>query len=508
MRKYLVALIALTSIGQPAAGSAREVSITGGISTGFEYYDRQDKELATVDSNTAGTTTSSQDQEKNDYQRIVVRPLLTVSTASEKDSVDLRYEPGFHHDFLHDEQDAEQNISLSAQRQLTKTWLIQLVERYLKTDAANQARDEVASSTSSTAKTSGESTNDQPGQDQLASDTRRRKYSTNNLQVVSAYEYAQDSVVSAGYTFGVLRNYNNEDLRYQDFDKHDSQLSLTYRVNSTWKMSLAGHYIRGIYDTSTTAQDDTGNAASSAGSAAVGEGQDDLSQDVTEYRSTFGQEFSLTPRQLLSLDYNRVAYDYDAKSKSDSEIHDLTFGWRWEYSPHFTFNAGAGPSFVVTDEVEDSWGYNGNLNGKYTFEHGNLQLAVKKGLERQNFTGDVANDGLVDFWDVRADISYNLLSSASVSLFTGYHSEDQDETRQNAAESTSSGSSDQTTEDIATLTTRRFSAGCSARYSFWQWYAIDLSYRYTDQISDRAEDEYYEHLVMLTMSFAKEFFRW
>lgn len=506
MRKYLAALIALTCIGQPVAGSAREVSITGGISTGLEYYDRQDKESVAVDSNATGSITASQDQEKNDYQRIVVRPLLTVSTASEKDSVDLRYEPGFHHDFLHDEKDAEQNVSLSAQRQLTKAWLVQLVERYLKTDAANQTRDEVAAS--SAANTSGESANDQSGQDQLANDTRRRKYSTNNLQVVSAYEYAEDSVVSAGYTFGTLRNYDNEDLRYQNFDKHDSQLSLTYRVNNTWKMSLAGHYVRGLYDISTTAEDDIGSASSSTGSTTTSEGRDDLSQDVTEYRSAFGQEFSLTPRQLLSLKYNRVAYDYDAESKNDSQIHDLTFGWRWEYSPHLTFNAGAGPSFVATDGLEDSWGYNGNLKGKYTFERGNLQLAVKKVLERQNFTGDAANDGLVDFWDVRADISYNLLSSTSISFFTGYHSDDQDKEEDSEPESISSRSSDEITNDVATFTTRRFSAGCSGRYSFWQWYAIELGYSYTDQVSDREEDEYYEHLVMLTMSYTKEFFRW
>lgn len=505
MRKYLAVLIALSSIGQTTEGSAREASITGGISTGFDYYDRQEKQPT-------DTTTEPQDQEKDDYQRIVIRPLLAVSTISEKDSFEVRYEPKAYHDFLHGEQDVEQSLSFSAQRQLTKAWLIQLIDSYRKTDDANQAGNTVDSSESSkTNQTGSESTNSQGSQEQLANDTGRHKYSTNNLQLLSTYEYVEDSVVSFGYTFSTLRNYDNEDLRYQDYDKHDSQLSLTYRLNNAWKMSLAGNYIKGIYDTSTSAETEAVIAAESGNSTATGGSQEGvLSQDVTEYRSAFGQDFSLTPRQSLSLDYNRVAYDYDAESKNDSEINGLTLGWGWKYSPHFTFNAGAGPSFVVTDKQEDSWGYNGDLSGKYTFEHGNFRLAVKKGLERQNFTGDVANNGLVNSWDVRANFSYNLLASTSISLFTGYYLEDQDETVQNTADSTSSSSIDQTlaTEQIETMTTKRYSAGCSAKYSFWQWYAIDLSYSYTNQVSDQVEDEYDEHQIMLTMSFAKEFWRW
>ena len=61
---------------------------------------------------------------------------------------------------------------------------------------------------------------------------------------------------------------------------------------------------------------------------------------------------------------------------------------------------------------------------------------------------------------------------------------------------------------IETVTTQRFYTGCSLRYSFWQRYALDLSYRYTDQTSDDPGEEYNEHLVLLTLSFNTELFRW
>ena len=232
---------------------------------------------------------------------------------------------------------------------------------------------------------------------------------------------------------------------------------------------------------------------------------DDLSDDVTEYHTAVGLESALIPRQPMNIGYSLGAYDYDSELQDDSEIHNLTLGWQWLYSPHLTFNAGAGPSYVVTDNQEDTWGYNGNIGTGYQLERGSVGFALKKGFERQNFTGQTIDSGLIDYWDTRINFSYQLLASTSVSLFTGYRYEDQDEL---IVSDVATSASDVPDLQTNTITTKRFSAGCSARYSFWQWYALDLSYKYADQVSERPEDEYDEHKVMLTVSYSKELFHW
>jgi len=134
---------------------------------------------------------------------------------------------------------------------------------------------------------------------------------------------------------------------------------------------------------------------------------------------------------------------------------------------------------------------------------------VQKGLERRNFTGEVDENGLIDYWDGRADFSYQLLQSTTVALFAGYRDEDQDEVVPGSASLPPLDAAQQLENDlIETVTTQRFYTGCSLRYSFWQWYALDLSYRYADQTSDDPGDEYDEHQVMLTLSYATEFWRW
>jgi hypothetical protein len=234
------------------------------------------------------------------------------------------------------------------------------------------------------------------------------------------------------------------------------------------------------------------------------------SDDLNEYHADAGITYEGIVHNPLSLDYGLAVYDFDDDAQGDSEIHDLTFGWIWQRSQHITYNAAAGPSYAKTDGQDDTWGYNGKLGADYALEHGRFGLSVEKGLERRNFTGEVDENGLIDFWDGRADFSYRLLESTTLSLFAGYRDEDRDEVSRTAATLPPPTDSSQQIEDniLETVTTQRFYAGGSVKYSFWQWYALDLSYRYADQTSDDPEDEYDEHRVMLTLSYSTEFFRW
>jgi hypothetical protein len=145
-------------------------------------------------------------------------------------------------------------------------------------------------------------------------------------------------------------------------------------LNPNWKASLAGEYVRGLFDE--PSRDDTEAASLARG----------LSDDLSEYHADTGIAYEGIVHHPLRLDYGLVIYDFDDEAQSDSEIHELTLGWRWLYSPHLTYNAGAGPSYAKTDGQDDTWGYNGELGADYTLERGRFGLSVVKGLERQNFT--------------------------------------------------------------------------------------------------------------------------
>lgn len=530
MKKVIFAIALATLFGQAGAAQAREVKVTGGIGTGYDYFDRRQK--GSSEATEADTTATEEetaaaaepaDTEEDDYRRIIVRPLVSLQTVAEKDALEIRYQPGLYYDHLNDEHDIEQSATISGQRSVTKDWQLQLADSYQSKDDADQV--EVAGEYPEAAesqKDAGATTGSAGDSGQLSDDRARRKYTTNSLQALSKYAYREDSAFSLGYTYGILRNEDDADLRYQDYDKHDALLSVDHRFNTTWKVLLAGHYIRGLF-----AEHDQENPEEAGGAAAASDtapavdtasksgdadspAEEDLSDDLTQYQTEVRLESAFIPHQPLSLGYSRAAYDYDAETKHDSEIHNLTLGWQWEYSPHLTLSAGAGPSYVVTEEEEDAWGYNGKLGTAYKLERGSFRLAVEKGLERQNFTGETADNGLVDFWNSRADFSYQLLDSTTVSLFAGYRYEDQDEEMQETADISQAADPETPSDTLQTetITTKRFSTGCSAKYAFLQWYAADLSYSYADQLSETPEDEYDEHRVILTLSFEKELFRW
>ncbi len=503
---------ALSLVWHVSAGQAREVMVTGGLSTGYDYFDRQQKGTTPADTVTGSETAAlatTTNTNQADFQKIIIRPLVSLQAVSERDNLLLRYEPGFYYDHLNDEQDLDQKGSFAARRLLTKDWQLFLSDSYQKRDDANRA-DTVINS-QATADVQQQGTGGNSGTvsslDQLTNAQARRKYAINNALVRSEYTYLQGSVFALGYNLDTLRNDNNTGLNNQDFDKHDAYLSLAHRLSETGKISLTGHYIRGLFDTPGTGNSQDSAAAATADSTV---NPNDLSDDVTEYQTGLGLESSRIPHQPLSLDYNRAAYDYDSDLRDDSEIHNLTLGWQWQYSPHLTFNAGAGPSYVMTDNQDDTWGYNGNLGVNRKLERGSLGLFVNKGLERQNFTGNTIDNGLIDFWDSRADFSYQLLASTTVSLFTGYRYEDNDTVVASNTLSSQVDASALQTDATQTgkITTKRFSTGCSAKYSFWQWYAVNLSYSYANQVSDTPVNEYDEHRAMLTLSYEKEFFQW
>jgi opacity protein-like surface antigen len=499
MKRYsLPALLALLILNQPVPVDAAEVTVRGGLTTGFDLYDRNSTAETDEAGEETGSVSTELDDEEDDYQRVIVQPLITIDRETERSFFSLSYRPGFYYDFESEDDDAQHQANLDYTRSLTKNWKISLNDSFLQADDASEVR--TAESTTGIAAPQETASSEQTVQNDEGTtgsdDEGRRKYITNSLQLLSDWAYRKDSQFALGYGFGILRNDEDETRQQdEDYDRHDFSAQLGHRLSQKWKMSFVGQYVLGLYDE----PEMDGQAVAPNG---ANEAAEDNSDDVSEYYGAAGVEYNGIARHPLLLNYGYRLYDYVDETEGDTQVHDLTFGWKWLYSPHLTYNLSAGPSYAKTDGEDDTWGGNGEAGIDYTMEWAKFNFTLAKGLERQNFTGETDNNGLIDYWDARASYSRQLLESTTFSLFAGYRYEDQDELTVPAE---SAPGQDRLVE---TINSQVLYAGCGLQYSFWKWYALDLSYRYGDQTSDDPDDEYDEHTVMLRLSFTKDFWRW
>ncbi len=458
MKRYsLPVLLALFTLYPSMDGDAAVVTVRGGLSTGVDIYDRNDKGSSTAlgDEGEADSALVVEDDDEDDYQRILIRPLIAIDRSTERSLLSLSYQPGFYYDFDNEDEDVNHSASLSFRNRMSEAWTLSLVDSFQQSDIAEDVA--VAETTRRRRKQEQRQRLRPPGKVR-ATGSRMKKGDGSTRPTPCSFSpitpMRQDSLFSMGYAYGILRNDDVVDDEYQDFDRHQASLSVGHRLNREWKATLGGQYVRGLYD---EPDDDTAATAAELQAADVPE---EPSDDLDEYYADAGVEYDGIARHPLSLDYGLAVYDYDDEALGDSEIHDLTFGWRWNRSPHVTYNLGAGPSYATTDGQDDTWGYNGEIGADYTIDRGSFRLGVEKGLERRNFTGEVDDNGLIDYWDGRADFSYQLLQSTTVALFAGYRYEDQDEVVRGGASLPPPDGAQQLENDlIETVTTERFYTG-------------------------------------------------
>lgn len=476
--------VAVAILGSVTLTFASDIKVSGGMSLGYEWYDRKyDKEdQSVVPANEVGNVAGANglSERKDDKSnRFRIAPLIEVASVSARDDLSLHYSPSFRYDNETYTHDVDHDFTASIKRLLTRDWRLLLTEKYLLTDMVN---DQYANGADTVVK--------------LSNNGNRRKYWTNNASLASEYSYWESSLFSLGYNYGILENIDvTAGDNYENYDRHEAQFSVDHRYNSFWKQKVSGSYVRGLYDVNTAAR------------AATGINGDN---DLNEYRASTKLEAHLIEHHPMSLGYSYFDTEYDAADRSGGAIHDVTLGWQWLITKDWTYSLGGGPSYEKTEGQDGNWGYNANTALQYGFERGSLALSANRGYERQNFNGTNEN-GLSKFWQSRIDIKYEFLKDVSSQLFADYHYEDQEVVTGLLPVSTDSGetaSITQATTVTDTFNRKRFSAGTSIGYKFWQWYTVTLSYDYAVQKSEQLNDSYDEHRIFLTLSMHTDLLNW
>ncbi len=458
-RNICQVIIPVLLLGITVSSEARVDSLTGGMSVGMDMDHYSSK----------GTQPSGSNR---DYNRIYTSPSLNFKSSDIKDGIDFTYAPSFRYDLNGRGTDVGQKLNFLANKSLLKEWRIRISESYVNADDSTlTANQDTSANTSGNVSTT---TNDQ-----ISNELGRHRFWNNTASLASDYTYLQDSVVSLGYTYAVLRNDGGSLLGYQDYDKHSTLASVSYRFLPAWKAILGGQYVRGLYDA---------QQIITAGTQS----------DLSEYHGNMSLESYIFEKNILSLSYGYIGTRYDDKTRNDSDIHNATLGWQRDISPHMNFDLGCGPSFVKTEGQEGKLGYNAHANLNYAIEHGKMGIGAARTYSQDNFSG-TSTGGTIDSWTVIGNFNYQLSKDLSTGLVASYADQD----HQNALVGIGGGGGTSSYHEKISST------GVSIRYSFWRWYTLTLGYTFTRQEADSIlVNSFDENRVYLTLGAQKELFRW
>lgn len=460
--KLLAAFTALSLIMAPDCSFARVNSLTGGLSTGLDLDYR------------------SYDNRDDDSRSIVISPLVQFRSLSERDSFELRAVPGLRYDLIDSETDWDASLGVAADRFMTQFWQLGISNEYVRSnsydtdtgvliDPAVPPQD-VPSTTSP----------------ELSSDRGRSLYWRNSLSLFSSYFYREDSLIRLDSSYTALRNEDTSFGGDEDYDRYTVGLRNEHRYNAKWKTSADLLFVRGDFEP-------TDPAVGSIPTVAP------LSEDLDEYHLSLVLENNSIVRNPLSVSYSYLGTKYDEVLQDDSDIHQMRVSWRRDISPRMYTNLGAGPTYVKTEEQDDTWGGNGIAEVNYAVEHGFFNFLVEKTYDVDNFSG-TSESGVVDLWETRFSGSYQLQSDLTLSGRLSYAYEDREELM-----AISGGGG---TTQLEKYHNDRYSAGVGLNYNFWQFYTARVDYTFTTLNSDRIGDDYDDHRILLTLSWKKELFHW
>lgn len=455
MHKTLIIFCGLAVASLPAATNApaRSNILSGGVSTSYDYHTRE--------SDDSTLTNSGND----DYSSLSLTPSLQFVSSSQLDSFKLSVAPSLKYDINESETDLDYNsIFTGYDRALSPVWQFSLSNSFLLSD--DESSDEMVDE---------QDTSVAP---ELSSDLGRRRFWRNTLAVSTAYSYRQDSSNSASFNWVVLRNDDSGD-DIEDYDRYTGTLSNSHRYNADWKTNAGVSVVYGDYEEAEAAE---------------------ASSDLWEYSFNAGLENNMIKHNPLSLTYSYSATRYEESQQGDSDIHQMRFNWRRDFSPHFYTNVGAGPSYTKTEGQDADYGGNGIIEANYQVRRGSYSFALEKDYDVDNFSG-TDERGVVDTWNASFSFTRQLSRYFSMNGSLGYNYEDR--TTPNTD-----------TEPVATGVTseevnqEQITAGLGVNYTFLEHYTASVSYTYTTQDSDRDGSNYDDHRVVLSLSWQQDFMRW
>lgn len=460
-RKIAIITYALLLGAYPSIISARTNTVTTGLSMSYDIDDRQ-FETASTERDMGSEDQSNDNDSMYDYERFTIQPKIHFISDSKKDHFELKVAPTVKYDLIGSDTDWDTDLFLSGDSEITKSWQARGSTSFLRKDSAD-------TSTGDT---------DDP---QLSSDIGRSRYWQNSLKFGSKHLYGQQSFVDLGFDSTFLR-YDDSDVdNLQDYDRYVVRLKNGHRFDTKWKSTANLDVTRGEYEMS----------------------EDELSDDLMEYRFLADVAYKSTRQHNVSLKYNYIGTRYDEALQEDGDIQQIRITSQYDFSRQLSVTLGGGPSYQKSEDRDANWGGNGIGELTYSSKHSSVNFSVEKAYDVENFSGTTQR-GFVDYWDTRFSVEYALLAQLDFDGHISYRYEDREEPS-TASQSILEG------DDTLSVTEYHqdyYTTGVGLQYTFMQNYGASLRYTFTKKESEQIGEDYDDHRLLLTLSWNQEIYRW
>ena len=413
-RITIIALL-IFSIIFPSLLFARSNILTTGIGVSLDYDERQYASFIDDPDTEADERLTPRDED--DYRSLVITPLVVYSSSAPRDNFEIRFQPDLRYDLIDYDTDWNANATVTADRFINRAWQLGISNNFIRSDYYRTTTDVTEPAPEPT------DTPAQPTDPELSPDIGRTRYWRNTLNLYSDYFYREDSLFRLGFNYIVLRYDEDTTLEEDNYDRYEVFSLLDHRFNSIWSSSLDLRFIRGDFEPT-----DPDVADAIIGEIAPGADippltDDDLSNDLKEYRFLFQVDNESIPQNPLYAQFYYIGTKYDEFLRDDNDIYQLRFNWRRDFSSRMYTILGIGPSYEKTENQDGNWEGNGIAEINYLTERGSYNFAVEKRYDVVNFDG-TREQGLVDYWDTRFTLTYDISRNLSMTGRLSYLYED------------------------------------------------------------------------------------
>jgi len=425
----LVFSFALAAFSAPNSAMAdRQTSVSGALAIVQGY----DSNIDRTDTDTVEDWTTS------------LSPSLTVTSKGMRDSLDLSYTPSFVYYHRGEDSNFDHRLSLAANRSLSDKAQISVRDSFEKTDDSTYGRDE---------------TLDTSDRVNLTENRRRYRYWTNFFDIKNDWQYAQNSLLSLGYSYSVFDTTGPS----SDYQRHTPRISISHEINHQWTIGAGYTFTKGDFD-----EADDSNQHSTNGR---------LTYRLSTHTSLYGQG-----------EYSKTIYDGDFNgAKIDYQTSGGLIGFSRQLDQNTAFDIAGGYSSLERDRGADFDGFNSSLSFTRQLEKGTFTLSGASGFDDQQFNGE--NDGLSKFWTAKSTLRYQLNERLFTAIYALFRN-------------------DKYKEQVPERKEDAYEAGASLNCSFARYYTAGIRYVFHKRDSNINGADYDDHRLYLTLSAANELWRW
>lgn len=421
---YFTLLFFLIFLTPPNVHAARETNITGSIALRQSY----DSNIDRTDSNTRSEWTST------------LAPALTLTSSGRDDHISFSYEPGFVFNHRTDEDRIDHHLSLDADKNLSAHWRTAIHDSFTRSDDTLSA----------------EGTEPAEGDVALSENRERARFRTNSFSATTEFQYAQESLLSLGYSHQML---DNDDSDLGDYRRHNPNMSISHRFNHQWRSDLSYGFTKGNFD---------------------------LSNDIKTHDSSLRVNYQMTPANTIFGNYGFTKTNYE-NNPDDYTVQSGSLGWGHDFSQFTTLQVSGGTSYADREIGANESGATYSFSLNRELQHGSFSFTGDGGFDELHYNG--TSDGISRFWSLQGALTYQLLEKVSSSINGLFREDNYLERAPEEKEKTYGG-------------------GITFSYAFHRWYTLSLNYMYRHLDADIDVNDYDDHRLFLALAVTKELWRW